>query len=89
MKNPSIEGRPYRLVCTKSFFWGPPRLLLYPCIRFLFNQFSSSDLVNLVTYIVGSRGAVQLGGPDPWYNWGGPTKVGSQKSFLFTESTLE
>ena len=27
-------------------------------------------------------------GPDPWYNWGGPAKVGARKSFLFTESSL-
>ena len=31
---------------------------------------------------------VQLGGPGPWYNWGGPAKVGACKSFLFTESSL-
>ena len=26
-------------------------------------------------YIVGCRGVVQLGGPNPWYNLGGPAKV--------------
>ena len=39
-------------------------------------------------YIVGCRGVVQLGGPDPWYNWGGPAKVGAGESFLFTDSSL-
>ena len=33
-------------------------------------------------YIVGSRGVEQLEGPDPWYNRGGPTKVGARKSYL-------
>ena len=29
----------------------------------------------------------QLGGPDPWYDRGGPTKVRARKSFLFTEGS--
>ena len=37
--------------------------------------------------MVGSRGVVQLGGPDPQYNWAGPAKLGAHKSFLFTESS--
>ena len=39
-------------------------------------------------YIVGCWGVVQLGGPDPRYNWGGPAQVGACKSCLFTESFL-
>ena len=39
-------------------------------------------------YIVGSPSVVQLGGPDPWYNWVGLAKVGARKFFLFTESYL-
>ena len=31
---------------------------------------------------------IQQGGPDTWYNWGGPAKVGARKSFLFTESSV-
>ena len=31
---------------------------------------------------------IQQGGPDTWYNWGGPAKVGPRKSFLFTESSV-
>ena len=27
-------------------------------------------------------------GPDPWYNPGGPSKVGASKSFLFAEGSL-
>ena len=42
----------------------------------------------MVTCIVGCQSVVQLGGPGPWYNWGGPAKVGACKSFLFTESSL-
>ena len=40
-------------------------------------------------FIVDCRGEVQLGGPDPWYNRGGPAKVGARDSFVFTESSLE
>ena len=47
-----------------------------------------SKLTNPSIYLVGCRGVVQLGGPDPWYNWGGPTKVGVLKSFLFSEYSL-
>ena len=32
--------------------------------------------------IVGCRVVVQLGGPDPPYNWAGPTKVGAYESYL-------
>ena len=39
--------------------------------------------------MVGCQGVVQLGGPDPWFNRGGPAKVGQLKSFLFTGSSLE
>ena len=38
--------------------------------------------------LVGCRGVVQLGGPDPWYTWIGPAQVGAHKLFLFTESSL-
>ena len=31
---------------------------------------------------------VQLEGPNPWYNWVVPAKVGAHKSFLFTEGSL-
>ena len=30
---------------------------------------------------VGCRGVVQLGGPVPWYNQGGPAKVGARSIF--------
>ena len=40
------------------------------------------------SYKVICRAVVYLGGPDPWYNWGGPSKVGARKSFLFTGSSL-
>ena len=40
------------------------------------------------TSIVSCQGVVQLGGPDAWYNWGGPAKVGAHMSFLFTGSSL-
>ena len=33
-------------------------------------------------YKVGCLGVAQLGGPDPWYNWGGPAKVEAQKSLF-------
>ena len=39
-------------------------------------------------FIVGCQGVVKLGVPDPWYNLGGPAKVGARKSFLLTESSL-
>ena len=42
----------------------------------------------MATYIVGCRGLVQLGGTDPWYNQGGPAKVGARKLFLFTKSSF-
>ena len=42
----------------------------------------------VVECIIGCQGVVPLGGPDPWYNLGGPTKVEACKSFLFTESFL-
>ena len=29
---------------------------------------------------MGCRGVKQLGGPDPWYDWGGPVKVEAPKS---------
>ena len=29
-----------------------------------------------------------VGGLDPWYNRGGPAKVGAHKSFTFPESSL-
>ena len=49
----------------------------------------SYDLLkNITLCIVGCRSVVQLGGPDPWYNQGGPAKVGARKSFLSTESFL-
>ena len=38
--------------------------------------------------IVSCRGVLQLQVPDPWYNRGGPTKVGACKSFPFNESYL-
>ena len=41
-----------------------------------------------MSYNVSCQGAVQLGGPDPRYNWDGPAKVGACKPFLFTESSL-
>ena len=31
--------------------------------------------------------SVQLGGPDLWYNRGGPAQVEAGKSFLFPESS--
>ena len=34
-------------------------------------------------YIVGCRGVVQLGGPDPWYYQGGPAKVEASKSIFY------
>ena len=37
---------------------------------------------------MGCQGVVQLGGPDPWYNQGGPAKVKARKFFLFTEGFL-
>ena len=37
-------------------------------------------------YIVSCRGVVKPGGADPWYNQGGPIKVGACKSFLFALS---
>ena len=42
----------------------------------------------LLAFVVGCRGVLQLGGPVPCYNWGGPAKMGARKSFLFTESFL-
>ena len=36
----------------------------------------------------GCLAVIQQGGPDTWYNWGGPAKVGARKSFLFTESSV-
>ena len=36
---------------------------------------------NSVECMVVCRGDVQLGGPDPLYNQGGPAKVGACKSF--------
>ena len=39
-------------------------------------------------FIVGCRGEVQLGGPEPWYNQGGPAKVGACKYFVFTKGSL-
>ena len=36
--------------------------------------------------IVGCQGVVQLGGLDPGFAQGGPTKVGACKSIQFTES---
>ena len=35
-------------------------------------------------YIVSCRGVVKPGGADPWYNQGGPIKVGACKSFLYS-----
>ena len=51
-------------------------------------MYASFRGLNNLKLIVGCRGVVQLGGPDPWVNRGGPTKVGAHKSFLFTESSL-
>ena len=42
----------------------------------------------ILTYIVDCPVVVQLGSPDPWYDLGGPAKVGAHKYFLFTESSL-
>ena len=36
----------------------------------------------------GCQGVVQLGSPDPWYNWADPAKVVACDCFLFTESSL-
>ena len=36
-------------------------------------------------YMVGCQGVVQLGGPGPRYNHGGPAKVVARKSLLFTD----
>ena len=33
-------------------------------------------------YEVSCRGEVQLGNIDPWYDWGGPDKVGACKAFV-------
>ena len=60
---------------SKDFLFG---IFSRVNIRFWFN----------VAYVVSCQGVVQLGGPDPWYNQGGLAKVGSRKSFLFSENSL-
>ena len=37
---------------------------------------------------IGCQGEVQLGGPGPWYNQGGPAKVWVRKSFIYAKSFL-
>ena len=39
-----------------------------------------------MTCIVSCQGVVQLGGPDPWFNWGGPANVGAHKSHALSPS---
>ena len=38
-------------------------------------MFILAGIFSGLSYIEDCRGVVQLGGPDPWYNWGGPTKL--------------
>ena len=42
---------------------------------------------HFISFIVGCRGVVQLGGLDPCYNRGVPAKVGACKPFQITESS--
>ena len=58
-----------------------------PCVNSLCNIGKGWKIKNYccfhiiyISYIVGCRDVVQLGCPDPWYNWGGPAKVGARKS---------
>ena len=53
-----------------------PKVLYRPLFKILF------------PFVVSCRGVVQLGGPVPCYNRGGPAKMGARKSFLFTGNFL-
>ena len=46
-------------------------------IKKLPNNCKISPPLILFLFIASSLGGVQLGGPDPWCNWGGPAKVGA------------
>ena len=59
-------------------------------LHIIYRQFGEKNslILRLISYIFGCQDVVQLGGPDPLFNWGGPAKVGPRKYFLFTESSL-
>ena len=41
------------------------------------NRVFKGEILSYDIYIVGYQGVVQLGGPDLWFDWGGPAKVGA------------